>query len=307
MIRRGILLMCAGVASMVGLDVTAKTLLETYGLAQLVFLRCLFSVVFIFAFAVRTGGWQELATERPGWHLLRSVFMAGSMTAFFYALPRIPLADVLTIAFVAPLIVTALSQPVLGEPVGPWRWAAVAVGFGGVLVLLRPEGEVFQLAGFLALGGTALYALLSLTARKLSATESTSALSFYLFGAPLLIGAIGSVWNWRPPDAEGWLLFAMCGGFGGMAFVLINAAFRHAEAAILVPFEYTGLIWAAGAGYVFWSEVPSVNTWIGATIIASSGLFILYRETVSHRASPQADFPVQEAVATPADSRIREP
>ncbi len=297
MIRRGIALMCTGVLCMVGLDVTAKMLLASYGLWQLVFLRCAFSALFILLFAWRTGGSAAVRVRQPRWHLLRSVLMVGSMTAFFYALPRIPLADVLTLAFVAPLVVTALSRPLLREPVGPWRWGAVLVGFVGVLILLRPGSAVFQPAGFLALGGACLYALLSLTARKLSGSESTSALSLYLFPLPMLVGLVGSLQQWQTPDPAGWLLFAACGLFGGLAFVFINAAFRYAPAAVLVPFEYTGLVWAASAGYVFWGEVPSQNTWLGATLIIASGLFILYRETVVQREQPQVDFPLQEAVA----------
>lgn len=289
--------MCSGVLCMVGLDVSARMLLADYGLWQLVFLRCAFSALFILAFALRTGGPDAIRMQRPRWHLLRSLLMVGSMTAFFYALPRIPLADLLTLAFVAPLVVTALSRPLLGEAVGPWRWAAVLAGFAGVLILLRPGTAVFQPAGFLALGGAGLYALLSLTARKLSGSESTTALSLYLFPAPMCVGLVGSVWQWQMPDLAGWSLFAACGLFGGLAFVLINAGFRHAPAAVLVPFEYTGLIWAAAAGYVFWGEIPSPNTWLGAAVIIASGLFILYRETVVQRAQPQADFPLQEAVA----------
>jgi drug/metabolite transporter (DMT)-like permease len=229
--------------------------------------------------------------------------MAGSMFAFFHALRHIPLADVIIIAFAAPLIITALSRPFLGEPVGPWRWTAVIVGFVGVLVVLRPGSGLMHPAAFIALGGSVTYASLSLTARKLRHTESTAALSVYLFGVPGIIGAVGSFGRWTAPDAEGWILFAVCGFFGGLAFIFINAAYRRAQAAVIVPFEYTGLIWAAAAGYLFWGEVPGANTWLGAAIIIASGLFILFRETaVRRRPQPQLDFPMQEvACVTPEE------
>lgn len=299
----GIALMCLGALCMVGLDVAARRLLESYSLPQLVVLRCLFSILLIYAYTAARGGLTNFRSNRPGWHLFRSCLMAGSMFAFFHALRYIPLADIMAIAFAAPLIVTALSRPLLREPVGPWRWAAVIAGFCGVLIVLQPGSGVMHPAALIALGGAALYAGLSLTARKLSKTETTASLSLYLFGVPCLIGAAGSFGNWGAPDAAGWLLFAICGFFGGLAFVFINGAYRQAPAAVVVPFEYTGLIWAAAAGFVFWGEVPRANTWLGAAIIIASGLVILFRETVVRR-RPQAqlDFPLQEvASVTPDD------
>jgi len=238
----GIVLICFGAICMVGLDVSARMLLETYSLPQLVVLRCLFSMSLIIAFTAARSELAALRTKRPGWHVFRSFLMAGSMFAFFHALRHIPLADVIVIAFAAPLIITSLSRPILGEPVGPWRWTAVIVGFIGVLVVLRPGSGLMHPAAFVALGGSVTYAGLSLTARKLRHTESTVALSVYLFGVPWVIGAMGSFGNWTAPDAAGWMLFAVCGFFGGLAFVFINAAYRRAQAALIVPFEYTGLI-----------------------------------------------------------------
>jgi drug/metabolite transporter (DMT)-like permease len=294
-VARGILLMCAAAASMVGLDVCAKLLLERYGISQLVLLRCAFSVLFIVAFALQQGGGRVLATRQPGWHLLRTLLMTASMYAFFFALPRIPLAMVLTIAFAAPIVVTALSRPFLGEAVGPWRWAAVLVGFAGVMVVLQPGRGITEPAAWVALGGAFTYALLSLTARKLSTSESPIALSLYMFPAPVLIAAFGAWVNWLPPTPLDWLLFVAAGVFGGLAFMLMNAAFRHADAAVLVPFDYTGLVWAGAAGYLIWREVPDNNTFTGAAIIVASGLFILYRETRRSTPEPMPGGPPGEA------------
>ncbi len=304
---RGIALMCAASLSMVGLDVTAKLLLADYSLSQLVLLRSMFSAVFIGWFALSQGGIRSLRSQQPVWHGLRTLLMATSMYAFFYALPRIPLATVLTIAFAAPLVVTALSRPFLGELVGPWRWVAVLFGFFGVLVVLRPDTGLSEPAAWVALCGAVTYALLSLTARKLNTTESTGALSFYLFLAPMLLGAVGAWSNWRAPTPTGWMLFVLCGSFGGLAFLLMNAAFRHAQAAVLVPFDYTGLIWAAAAGFLIWGEVPARDTWIGAAIIIASGLFILYRETRVDKSDLQADFPLQDALIPSVEQEPKPP
>lgn len=294
----GILLMCLGTVFMVGLDVTARHLLQTFALPQLALLRCVFSMLIIFSWAVLRSETGGLATRRPGWHALRSLLMAGSMFAFFHALRYIPLADIVCIAFAAPLIITVLSRPFLGETVGPWRWAAVIVGFIGVVIVMRPGSGLLHPAALIALGGAVMYAGLALTARKLSTTESTVSLSLYSFVAALLVGGVLSVDVWLQPGWIDWLFFALCGGCGGMAFICINAAYARAEAALIVPFEYTGLIWAAAAGYLIWGEIPTAATWSGAALIVGSGLFILYRET--GRADPGATparFPLQDVVA----------
>ena len=187
---QGIAFMCSGVLCMVGLDVCAKWLLDTYSISQLVLLRCGFSATLIFWYGLTRAAPGSLKPHRPLLHLGRSVLMTGSMVAFFYALSRISLAEILTFAFAAPLIVTALSRPLLGESVGPQRWVAVLVGFCGVLVVLQPGRGLAEPAALIALVGAALYALLSVSARRLSATETTIALSLYLFPLPMLLSFI---------------------------------------------------------------------------------------------------------------------
>lgn len=296
-IAAGIIYMCLGVVAMVALDVTARWLMQTYSLPQLVFLRSSFSAMLIFGYVALRGQLRSLSTRRPGWQFIRSMLMAGSMFAFFHALRFIPLADVVIIAFAAPIIVTSLSQPLLGETVGAWRWSAVIVGFCGVLIVLRPGSGMMHPAALIAFAGSVMYALLSLTARKLSSTESTASLSIYAFLVPLILGAAASPKGWITPDLTGWISFALCGLFGGLAIVFINAAYQRAAAAVIVPFEYTGLIWASAAGFVIWGEIPKLNDLFGAAIIIASGLVILFRETrIQHRPQAQLDFPLQEVV-----------
>jgi len=289
--------MCLGVFFLVGLDVTARWLMERYSLSQLIFVRSTISVSLLLVFAAARGQLADLRTGRAGWHILRSLLMAGSMFSFFHALRFVPLADIVIYAFAAPLITTALSRPFLGETVGPLRWAAVIVGFVGVLIVLRPGAGAAHPASIYAVIGAAFYAFLGLTARKLSATERTLSLSLYLFGVPLLLAGVLCIPGWQAPNAVDWLMFFICGLFGGLGILLINAAYQRAPVAVIVPFEYTALIWAVAAGFILWSEIPDVYTWLGAAVITSSGLFILYRETL---APPQTDaarpnFPLQEA------------
>jgi drug/metabolite transporter (DMT)-like permease len=300
----GIAFMLAGVFSMVGLDVTAKWLLGNggYSLPQLVFLRSVFSVIIVLVFVIATRGAASLATSRPGLHVFRSLLMAGSTFGFFYALRLIELAEVVTIAFSAPLIVTALARPVLGEHVGWRRWMAVLLGFVGVIVIVQPGVGVVRPGALVALAAVSLYAAISLTSRKYHADETLGALSFWMYPAPIVIAAFLLPGAWRMPLAVDWGLFVQAGVLGGLGFVALTAAMARAPATVLVPFEYTGLLWAALAGYVIWGEQPSARTWIGAGIIIISSLYILYRETfVEHRDDAGADFPLQELVPVSED------
>ncbi len=277
----GVGLMILGVFCMVGLDVTAKWLLGEgdYALSQLVFLRSIFSVVIVFAFLAATIGARSIATSRPWLHVFRSLLMTGSTFGFFYALKLIPLAEVVTIAFSAPLVVTALAQPVLGERVGLRRWLAVLTGFAGVLIVIQPGAGVLRPGALVALAAVTLYAGISLTSRRYHDSESLGALSFWLFPAPILIAVAALPGSWVAPTTVDWGLFLLAGVFGGLGFIALTAAMARAPATVLVPFEYSGLIWAAAAGYVFWREVPEPSTWAGAAVIVAASLYILYRET----------------------------
>jgi len=161
---------------------------------------------------------------------------------------------------------TALSGPFLGEVVGKWRWTAVLIGFVDL-------GTIFA---FIA---SVTYALLLLTSRKLANKENIYNLSFYIFIGPTFVGGLGSSINWVVPTAEAWILFFVCGVVGGLGFVMFNLAFQKAEASLLAPFEYTGLIWASVAGYYLFAETIDVNIWLGASIIILGGLIIFSRES----------------------------
>lgn len=303
-ISAGIVFMCLGIFLLISLDVTARWLLEIYSLPQLIFLRSVFSVALMFVFAASRRQMGKLRTNRIGWHVLRSLLMAGSMLTFFHALRFIPLADIAIFVFAAPLIVTALSQPFLGEKVGPQRWGAVIAGFVGVLIVLRPGSGSVHPAAIYALIGATFYAGLALTSRKLAGSESTLSLSLYIFAVPMLITGFACIPGWQNPTPVDWSLFFLCGLLGGLGIACVNAAYQRAPVAVVAPFEYTALIWAAAAGFVFWDEIPSAYAWAGAAIITTSGLFILYRETRSAPRSETAglDFPVQEVSGVASDA-----
>lgn len=268
-----------GVAGGLGLDLAAKAILATYSLEQFVFLRSLIGVTIFLLLAKQFGGADSLKTKRWGWHLLRTGLACGAMFGFFYGLARMPLVDALTLGFTAPLMVTALSVPLLGEHVGWRRWIAVSIGFVGVLIILRPGAQSITFAHVAVLISSFCYACLALTARKLATTESSYSLSVYVVTGPLLISSVKlSGGNWQVPDATGWLLFAIAGTCSVIAWIGIIGGYRRAAPAMLAPFEYTALVGGALAGYYIWGEVPDRWVAAGALVIIASGLFVVYRE-----------------------------
>ena len=268
-----------GVAGGLGLDLCAKGLLSDYSLEQFVLLRSTVGLGIFLLLARQFGGIRNLFTRRWPWHILRMFLASGAMFGFFYGLSRMPLVDALTLGFTAPLMVTALSVPTLGEHVGWRRWTAVVVGFVGVLVILRPGTGQASLAAVAVLFAALCYASLAITARKLADTESSYALSIYAVVGTLLISAVlvggGS---WQTPDTGGWLLFLLAGGCSVVAWIGIVGGYRRAAPAMLAPFEYTALVGGALAGYLIWDEVPDRWVIAGAAIIIASGLFVVYRE-----------------------------
>jgi len=272
-------LLLLGVMAGLGLDLSAKAILATYPLEQFVFLRSFIGLSIFLLLAGRFGGFASLATRRWRWHLLRTLLAAGAMFGFFYGLARMPLIDALTLGFTAPLMMTALSVPMLRESVGWRRWAAVLAGFGGVLMILRPGGELPSLASLGVLFAAFCYACLAITARWLASTESTFGLSVYVVAGPMLLsGLLSTEGTWRMPDAAGWALFVLAGICSVIAWIGIVGGYRRAPPSVLAPFEYTALVAGAFAGYLIWDEVPDRWVVAGALVIIASGLYVVYRE-----------------------------
>jgi drug/metabolite transporter (DMT)-like permease len=217
-----------GVIAGLGLDLCAKGLLATYSLEQFVFLRSLIGLGIFILLWRQFGGIRSLITSRWPWHLLRTLLATGAMFGFFYGLARMPLVDALTLGFTAPLMVTALSVPMLGEHVGWRRWIAVTFGFIGVLIILRPGAGEITFASLAVLFAAFCYACMAISARHLSTTESSYALSVYVIAGPLLVSLFmlgrGA---WLVPDISGWLLFGLAGACSVMAWIGIIGGYRR--------------------------------------------------------------------------------
>jgi len=278
-VGKAIGLLLIGVMAGLGLDLCAKEILESYPLEQFVFLRSLIGLSLFLSLASRFGGLATLRTRKWGWHLLRTLLAAGAMFGFFYGLARMPLIDALTLGFTAPLMMTALTVPMLGDHVGWRRWLAVIAGFGGVLMILRPGSGALSFAAVAVLFAAFCYACLAITARKLASTESTFGLSVYVVAGPMVFSGLLSVGDtWQMPDTAGWILFVLAGLCSVVAWIGLVGAYRQASPSILAPFEYTALIGGAIAGYLIWDEVPDRWVVAGALVIIGSGLFVVYRE-----------------------------
>ena len=275
----GIALMCGATLFFTGIDTSAKYLNYYMDTVQVVWARYLgaFLVGFMFFNPLTEPGLMN--TKRPWLQIVRSALLLFSTILNIFALRYLQLDETMSILFATPLLVAVFSIPFLGERIGPRRWAAIVVGFIGVLIITRPGLGHMHPAAFLTVAGTFCFALYNISTRILSTTDSSGTTLFYsnLFGAVVMSMAVPFVWIWP----NGWLQIAImvimgaCGAFG---HYLLIAAHRLAPASILAPFIYTQLIWVSISGYLVFSDLPNHWTLVGAAVVIASGLYLLYRE-----------------------------
>lgn len=268
---------CAGVAFLVANDAIAKLLTDHYAPIQIVFLRNLIAVPIIMAVIVIVFGSVSLKTRHPGLHAMRGALMVTGAWLYFTALIYMPLAEATALVFSAPIFITALSVPLLGEHVGWRRWSAVLLGFVGVLVIVRPGSAAFQLAALLPVGTAMCYAIFMISARWIDRTERLWTMMLFAMLFPMIYAAPFALASWTPVETGDIALFVALAVFGSLGLALIGQAFRMAPAAIVAPFDYTALIWATGLGWMIWGDVPLVWTVLGAAIIVASGIIIILR------------------------------
>ena len=279
--RRAALLMLVSVALFALMDAGLKTLSAHYPLFQVAAMRGLSSLPLVLGWALASAGAGALLRVRWPLHLVRGVLGIVMMASFVYALKRLPLSTAYSIFFVAPLLITALSVPILGEHVGPRRWTAIAVGLLGVLVVLRPTGEgVLTLAGLAVLVAAFGYAVSAILVRVLARTDSTQATTFWLL-ALMALGAGLLAWpGWVPLRGEHAAIIAGIGIAGALGQYTITEAFRSGEASLVAPLEYSALVWGVLLDLSLWGVLPDGLTWLGAAIIVGSGLYLIRRERV---------------------------
>jgi drug/metabolite transporter (DMT)-like permease len=278
---RAVLTMLAAVAVLWMMDGGLKRVEAHYPQFQVAALRGAASLRLVLAWAVSTAGLRPLVRVRWPMHLLRGALGVAMMASFVYALRTLPLATAYSIFFIAPLLITALSVPFLGERVGPRRWIAIAIGLLGVVVLLRPSGEgMLSLAAVAVLLAALMYAVSAITVQLLARTDSTQAMVVWMM-VMMTLGAGTIAWPyWEAIRADDLWVIAGVGVAGAIGQYAITEAFRLGEASLLAPLEYTALIWGVLLDATLWGVLPDSITWIGAAIIIASGLYLMRRERV---------------------------
>lgn len=281
---RGIGLMLGSAAMFAGVDSSSKFATHT-GVPTLEVVWVRYAVSLLVAVAILRP-WKHPAdyvTRRPLSQAVRALFLLMSTTFSFVAIQHMQLSESAAINFVSPLIVTALAGPVLGEWAGWHRWAAVAVGFAGVLIVIQPTPGSFNPAVFAALANATTYAGYALATRKLSATETPGSMLIYasLVATIVLLPALPAT-HLVVPSWQAALAMLICGTSGAFGHLFVIHAFRHAPAMVLAPFSYSQMLWMVLIGYVVFADLPTPATLVGAAVIVASGLYILYRQQV-HR------------------------
>jgi drug/metabolite transporter (DMT)-like permease len=278
----GIALMCGAVALFALNDASGKFLNKYMDTIQVTWGRYVtaFAVAFLIANPIARP--EILRTKRPWMQLGRSALLLLATLLNFYALRYLQLDQTMAIMFCTPFLVAALSGPLLGEWIRWRRWAAITVGFCGVLLVTRPGAGGIHPAAMLSFLGALCYALYVISTRVLTRTDSNETTNFYsnLVGAVLASLAVPFVWT-TPTDPLVIILLCLMGIFSGVGHYLLIVAHRAAPAAVLAPFIYTEIVWMIALGYLVFYEVPNSWTLAGAAVVIASGLYLLYRERVA--------------------------
>jgi S-adenosylmethionine uptake transporter len=278
-------MMVAAMVLVPAIDAIAKSLTDVLAPAQIAWARFFFQMLFLLPLALRGERLVHLA-DTP-WHLVRGVLIAAATTCFFTALIVMPLADTIAIFFVEPLILSLLAGVILKEGIGWRRIAAILVGFGGAMLIVRPSFADFGLYALLPLAAATFFAFYLLLTRMLGARTDAVMMQVSagvggLVAMSVLMG-VGSVtdWpllEWRTPDAASWALLMLLGLVATVAHLLIVQAFRRASAVILAPFQYLEIMAAVFWGWLVFGDWPEATTWLGIAVIVGAGLYVFHRE-----------------------------
>lgn len=273
----GVLLMLVGMFLFSLNDAMGKWLVASYGVGQVLLIRSLAALIILAPFLWMFGPARLFRLERPKLQAARVVFSTAEVFCFYAAVRELPLADVMTYWLAAPIYVAALSPFLLGERVGALRWAAIGIGFVGVLVALTPSGDVSPFATTVAIIGSMCFALMVLTGRSLRRTPDTALVFWQLVGAGLA-GLVLAPFEWVSPSGIDWTLLALLGVVAMGAHLCVNRALKLADAALVAPLQYTLLPWAIILGWLFFADVPNALMLAGGAIIIGAGLMLLIRQ-----------------------------
>ncbi|MDQ2893196.1 MAG: DMT family transporter [Pseudomonadota bacterium] len=259
-------------------------------LGEILFYRQLVAALLVGAVVASGPGVPSLKTAKFPAHVLRAVIGLCAMVSTFTAVLALPLAEATTLGFTMPIFATILGALILREPTGWHRWGAVLIGFTGVLIVAQPGGGHFPLWGALAgLGGALLTATVSILLRQISRTEAPLTTVFWFSTLSLLPLGIGYVFVAQAHPPITWMLMIGVGALGGIGQLAMTSALRFGPVSVVVPMDYSSLLWATVYGWAIFSVLPESSTWLGAPVIVVSGLYIVWRERVRRQIeTPQA-------------------
>lgn len=273
----GIGLMLAGIFIFALNDALGKWLIATYSVGQLLLIRSVAALVFL-APLIRREGWAPFAqAPRPLIQFLRPVFATAEVACFYWALAYMPLADVMTFYLAGPIYVTAISPFLLGEHVGWRRWLAVLAGFAGVMIALNPAGLVLTPATLVAIAGSISFSILMVCTRLVPGTSDVVLVTTQTVGA-LLFGLVVAPFAWTPLRWSDGVLLILLGVTAMVAHMCINRSLKIAPATVVVPYQYTTIVWAILLGYFIFADIPTLPMLAGAATIIAAGLYIFVRE-----------------------------
>jgi len=253
--------------------------------AQFLLIRSATTLLLLTPFIWRAGRAAFWNAPRPGLQLARCVLSTGEVVLFFWAVRYLPLADAITFYLAGPIYVTALSALLLKESVGWRRWAAVLIGFLGVVIALRPSAASLTLPALIALAGSVCFALLMIVTRMLRDTHDAVLMSTQM-ASTFMFGAVAAPLSWVTPSLYDLMFLSGFGAVSVAALFSINRSLKLAPASVVVPYQYTMLVWAILLGYVVFGDVPDRFMLAGSAIIVAAGLYIFHREQLVHPPIP---------------------
>lgn len=272
--RKAVMLFLIAITILATMDMIVKLASAQLSTIQIVWGRYVSQCVAILLITGTAGFLSCFRSKVTGLHIIRALFLFIANFAFMASLRYLPLAEANVVGFAAPLLLTALTYPVLGEHVTPGRWAAVIAGFAGVLIVIRPGTAMFHWAVVLPLVMAIFSALYHVFTPVVARTDDPAVSIYFLSFLGAVIMSFVVPWSWTPPDTLGWTMLLVIGSFGTMGHILIVRAFTHAPASLLAPFFYVHLVWATIYGWFVFGDVPTVATIIGGALIITTGIYV---------------------------------
>ena len=279
---RGILLIISATMFFSGSDAISKVLGQRLPAIEISVFRYAIFIAMAAAYCrqARSFPWPVFSVRIQ---LIRGLGLVASALCFIEALRHMPLADAASIGFVSPLFITALSVPLLGEVVGIRRWSAIAVGFIGVLIVMRPGTGAFRPEALWVIASSSSWAVASVLTRRIAGRDDASTTLLWSSCVGFATVAVMAPFAWVPPTAHELLLVAALGVLASTGQFLMVLAYRNAGASTLAPFSYVQLAWSVSLGYFVWNTLPDAQTWVGTAIIVASGIYTVHRERIRAR------------------------